>query len=238
MLNLIVIVTQGGKECIVMCGRFTLTLSKEVIESALDIMLEELEPNYNVAPTQNVLSVVAGSEERRAGFMRWGLIPSWAKDKKIGSKMINARSETADQMPSFKPLLSRRRCLIVADSFYEWDQKGEEKQPYRFQLKNEPIITFAGLWDRWQDEENEIISCTILTTDANQDMEKFHHRMPVILDKDKREQWLDRKLTDHASLKSLLTPLPEGSITYYPISKKVNSPKNNNPDLLTPIENQ
>ena len=221
-----------------MCGRFTLTLSKEVIESALDVVLDELEPNYNIAPTQNVLSVVAGKDERRAGFMRWGLIPSWAKDKKIGSKMINARSETADQKPSFKPLLSRRRCLIIADSFYEWDQNGGNKQPYRFQLKDEPIITFAGLWDRWQDKENELISCTILTTDANKDMERFHHRMPVILDEDKREQWLSRELTDHASLKSLLTPLPDGSITYYPISKEVNSPKNNYPELLNSIENQ
>ena len=218
-----------------MCGRFTLALSKEVIESTLDVYLDELEPSYNIAPTQRVLSIVQGKEEKRAGFMRWGLIPSWAKDKKIGSRMINARSETVDKKPSFKHLLSRRRCLIVADGFYEWDQHGKEKQPYRFSLKNNPVITFAGLWDRWEEEDNEIISCTILTTDANEDMNKFHHRMPVILDEQKREKWLDRSITNHESLKSLLTPLPEGEITYYPVSKNVNSPKNNHSELLNSL---
>ena len=218
-----------------MCGRFTLTLAKDVIESSLGVYLNELEPSYNIAPTQSVLSIVQGNEEKRAGFMRWGLIPSWAKDKKIGSRMINARSETVDEKPSFKPLLSRRRCLIVADSFYEWDQHGEEKQPYRFSLKDEPVITFAGLWDRWQEEDKEIISCTILTTDANKEMNQFHHRMPVILDNEKREKWLDRSLTDHPSLKSLLTPLPNGALTYYPVTKDVNSPKNNHSELLNSL---
>ncbi|WP_058308089.1 SOS response-associated peptidase [Gracilibacillus massiliensis] len=219
-----------------MCGRFTLETSKEVLESELNISIDDLQISYNIAPTQNVLSIVGTNQGRKAGYLQWGLIPSWAKDAKIGSKMINARSETVDEKPSFRNLLIRRRCLIVADSFYEWKRISNQKQPYRIVVNDGKVFTFAGLWDRWRTEEKEIVTCTILTTKPNDLMQSLHDRMPVILDKQAQDIWLDPSLKDKKVLKSLLTSYNSSEMTAYPVSKKVNNPSVNDVSLIEPIK--
>ncbi len=219
-----------------MCGRFTLETSKELIESELKVVVEELLPNYNIAPSQKVLSIVGSREGRKAGYLKWGLVPSWAKETKIGSKMINARSETVDEKPSFKRLLTRRRCLIVADSFYEWKREGNQKQPYRITVNAGELFTFAGLWDRWESNEEEIVSCTILTTIPNKLMRDIHDRMPVILDEKAQELWLDSALEDKSTLKRLLTPYDSDKMNAFPVSSKVNNPQYNDASLIKPIK--
>ncbi|WP_163583481.1 SOS response-associated peptidase [Gracilibacillus saliphilus] len=218
-----------------MCGRFTLDTSIEVLESELGIVLTEFQPSYNIAPTQQVLSIVGTNQGRKAGYLQWGLVPVWAKDPKIGSKMINARSETVDEKPSFKRLLSRRRCLIVADSFYEWKREEKEKQPYRITVNDGQLFTFAGLWDRWSSGDQEIVSCTILTTKPNRLMESIHDRMPVILQDKGQDNWIDPTIDDKAFLKSFLLPLDDSLMKAYPVSKKVNNPRNNDQSLIEPI---
>ncbi|GAE94988.1 hypothetical protein JCM21714_4191 [Gracilibacillus boraciitolerans JCM 21714] len=219
-----------------MCGRFTLEASKELIASKLNVYMDELEPSYNIAPTQDILAIVGSTNGRRAGYLQWGgLIPNWAKDTKIGSKMINARSETVDEKPAFTSLLARRRCLIVADSFYEWKRIANEKQPYRITVNNGDVFTFAGLWDRWESDGEEIVSCTILTTQPNNLMGEIHDRMPVILDERQREMWLDPTLEDKIMLKRLLTPYDSNKMDAYPVSKKVNNSKYNDSSLIQPI---
>ncbi|MFD2656529.1 SOS response-associated peptidase [Gracilibacillus thailandensis] len=218
-----------------MCGRFTLDTSIEVLESELGIVLTEFQPRYNIAPTQQVLSIVGTNEGRKAGYLQWGLVPGWAKDPKIGSKMINARSETVDEKPSFKRLLSRRRCLIVADSFYEWKREENEKQPYRITVNDGQLFTFAGLWDRWSSGDQEIVSCTILTTKPNRLMQSIHDRMPVILQDKDQDNWIDPTIDDKTFLKTLLVPLDDSLMKAYPVSKKVNNPRNNDQSLIEPI---
>ncbi|RKD73610.1 putative SOS response-associated peptidase YedK [Sinobaca qinghaiensis] len=214
-----------------MCGRFTLYSSATAIEQETGVEIPDISPNYNVAPTQFVLTIASNQEQTKAGFLKWGLVPSWSKDPSVGHKMINARAETVDEKPSFKKLLERRRCLVVADSFYEWKKEGKEKQPYRIMLNEEQIFTFAGLWDRWEGEEETITSCTIITTEANELMQDLHHRMPVIIPKNRREAWLHPN-TSKTEVKAMLEPFESGQMTAYPVSRDVNSPKNNTPELL------
>lgn len=214
-----------------MCGRFTLYSSSTAIEQETGTAIPEMQPNYNVAPTQLVLTIASNHEQTKAGFLKWGLVPSWADDPSIGHKMINARAETVDEKPSFKKLLERRRCLVAADSFYEWKKEGKEKQPYRITVNDESIFTFAGLWDRWEGEEETITSCTIITTEANDLMKDLHHRMPVIISKSQREKWLHPD-TSKEEAKAMLKPYDSQQMTAYPVSRAVNSPKNNTPDLL------
>lgn len=214
-----------------MCGRFTLHSSVTAIEQEIGVEIPDISPNYNVAPTQFVLTIASNQEQTKAGFLKWGLIPSWSKDPSVGHKMINARAETVDEKPSFKRLLERRRCLIVADSFYEWKKENKEKQPYRIMLDKEGIFTFAGLWDRWEGEEETITSCTIITTEANELMQELHHRMPVIIPKSRREAWLHPD-TSKTEVKAMLQPFDSKQMTTYPVSRDVNSPRNNTPDLL------
>ncbi|MGP4041018.1 SOS response-associated peptidase [Gracilibacillus sp. D59] len=218
-----------------MCGRFTLDTSIEVLESELGIELTEFQPSYNIAPTQQVLSIVGSNEGRKAGYLQWGLVPSWAKDPKIGSRMINARSETVDEKTSFKRLLKSRRCLVVADSFYEWKREKEDKQPYRITVNDGRLFTFAGLWDRWKREDKEIVTCTILTTKPNSLMESIHDRMPVILQDRDQDSWIDPTIQDKSFLKSLLTPLDSSMMRAYPVSKQVNNPSNNDKSLIEPV---
>lgn len=214
-----------------MCGRFTLYSSSTAIQQETGTAIPEIQPNYNVAPTQLVLTIASNHKQTKAGFLKWGLVPSWADDPSIGHKMINARAETVDEKPSFKKLLERRRCLVAADSFYEWKKEGKEKQPYRITVNDESIFTFAGLWDRWEGEEETITSCTIITTEANDLMKDLHHRMPVIIPKSQREKWLDPD-TSKEEAKAMLKPYDSQQMTAYPVSRAVNSPKNNSPDLL------
>ncbi|MFA9457447.1 SOS response-associated peptidase [Halalkalibacter sp. AB-rgal2] len=215
-----------------MCGRFTLTADKEEIEKYLQVDLFNYTPRYNIAPSQPVLSIVSNGEQKKAGYLRWGLVPSWAKDPKIGYKMINARGETIHEKPAFKRLFERRRCLIVSDGFYEWQRTEQGKKPYRITV-NEGIFTFAGLWDRWIDEkeDNELTTCTIITTEPNKRISDIHDRMPVILHRRDWDSWLD-KTTHVTTLKKLLRSYPSEEMDAYEVSTIVNSPKNESVDCI------
>jgi len=192
----------------------------------------ELQPNYNASPGQ-ILPVITMNSPKRIGLMRWGLIPFWAKDPKIGYRTINARSEEISQKPSFRGPLKNKRCLIPASGFFEWDKKGKEKIPYYFKLKDREIFAFAGLYDTWKDPSGaEIYSYTILTTRANGVVGKIHDRMPVILKRAEEEIWADNSEYDPANLAPLTEPYPESEMIMYPVSKAVNSPTNNRPEIL------
>ncbi|HLQ73607.1 MAG TPA: SOS response-associated peptidase [Bacillota bacterium] len=212
-----------------MCGRYTLTVSKSHLESyfSTDVNEQSYELSYNIAPSQNVLAVIHDGKEKRVGTLKWGLVPSWSKDKKIGNKMINARLETAHEKPSFKRLMERKRCLIVADSFYEWKQNREQKNPFRIHVKDRTLFTFAGLWDKWTDGVETLFTCTMLTTEANSFMESIHHRMPIILPKDKEEEWLDPHVKRAEDAKRFLDDIQMETLEAYPVSSHVNYVKNN-----------
>lgn len=214
-----------------MCGRFTFT-DFEGIEERFQIPQPNLKPNYNVAPTQDVPVIV---NHGQLAMFRWGLIPFWAKDAAIGNKMINARAETIDEKPSFKHSLQRKRCLVVADGFYEWKKEGSTKRPHRITLKNKELFGFAGLWDTWKSPSGDIVSCTIITTTPNELMEGIHDRMPVILSRDSERVWLDQSIVDGGYLKSLLVPYPAERMMAYEVSAFVNSVKNNGPECLEPV---
>ncbi|WP_017796021.1 SOS response-associated peptidase [Oceanobacillus kimchii] len=220
-----------------MCGRYTLLADELAIKEAFGLQqsLDFYEPSYNIAPGQKVLSIIHDGKERRAGYMKWGLVPSWAKDPKIGYKMINARSETVHEKPSFKRLLSSKRCLIIADSFYEWKKKLDKKQPMRIQLENKDVFAFAGLWDKWQGDEEPLFTCTILTRQANQDMQELHHRMPVILPKAREEEWIEPKSHNSVDWKYWLDYEKQDRLIHYPVSTHVNNAKNNDEKCISAI---
>jgi putative SOS response-associated peptidase YedK len=195
----------------------------------------DLKSRYNIAPTQDVPAIIGRGTNRLAMF-KWGLIPSWAKDPSIGNKMINARAETLTEKPSFKFALQGRRCLTVADGFYEWKKVGLIKKPYRITLKNNELFAFAGLWDTWRSPSGEVInSCSIITTSPNELMEPLHSRMPVILPREAEEVWLDGAIRDSEFLKSLLQPYPSGLMVAYELAVLVNSSRNDVPECLTPV---
>ncbi|MBP2258514.1 SOS response-associated peptidase [Virgibacillus alimentarius] len=220
-----------------MCGRYTLLAEEaEILQKfGIDRPIDAYEPSYNIAPGQNVLVVIHDGREKRAGYVRWGLVPSWAKDEKIGYKMINARSETAHEKPSFKNLMVRKRCLIIADSFYEWQKTGQEKQPKRIQLANHRLFAFAGLWDRWQRDEKELFTCTILTKDSNHFMKEIHHRMPIILPKDKEDAWIHPQNRQPFEANQFLQALETDELTAYSVSNYVNAAKNNSQACIEPL---
>ena len=220
-----------------MCGRFSLIadLGELARRFEFDGNQLDLEPNYNVAPTQNILTVVGG-ENRRGGFMRWGLIPHWAKSASFGSRMINARAETAAQRSAFRDAFRRRRCLVLADGFYEWQRAGSVKKPIRIVRESGEPFAFAGLWAVWKDPDgNTVPSCTIITTEANDLLRPIHHRMPVILPRQMEEFWLDRDVQDTAALEDALKADPSELMQTYQISTLVNSPRNNGPQVLEPV---
>jgi putative SOS response-associated peptidase YedK len=216
-----------------MCGRFSLSTGLTTLKEKFQFnFTDETKPRYNIAPSQSILTVVQNDNDRVGKQMRWGLIPFWAKDIKIGYKMINARAETIDEKPAYKHPFQKQRCLILADGFYEWKKQGKEKQPYRFKLKNGEPFAFAGLWDRWE----TLYSCTIITTKPNNLTKEVHDRMPVILPKDTYDLWLNPNMTETDYLKSLLVPYPEEEMVAYPVSTLVNSPKNDIPSVMEPIQ--
>jgi putative SOS response-associated peptidase YedK len=221
-----------------MCGRFALTnTDAETLTATFELgSAPDLAPRYNIAPTQNVATVVrdtTGTNMLR--LMRWGLIPSWAKDKAIGSRMINARGETVHEKPSFRAALRHRRCLVIADGFYEWQtQDGGAKQPMFITLANRDLFGMAGLYEHWTDQETgeAITSCTIITTNANPFMKQYHDRMPVILPREQYAFWLDPGVTDAEMARALLMPYPADLMDAYPVSRVVNSPANDDPSLI------
>ena len=217
-----------------MCGRYTFT-EFEGIEERFQIEPPSLKPNYNVAPSQDVPVIINDGVNHLAMF-RWGLIPFWAKDPAIGNKMINARAETVDEKPSFKTCLQRKRCLIVADGFYEWKREGTVKRPYRITLKNKELFGFAGLWDTWTSPTGEIMnSCSVITTTPNELMAGIHNRMPAILSRDSERVWLDQSIVDAGYLKSLLIPYPSALMQAYEVSTLVNSVRNNAPECMEAV---
>ena len=220
-----------------MCGRFSIA-GFEGFEERFQLKIDfpDLKPNYNVAPSQDV-PVILNRGSNQCAFFKWGLIPYWTKDPSIGHKMINARAETVDEKPSFKTCLQRRRCLIVADGFYEWKKEGATKRPHRITLKSQELFGFAGLWDTWKSPTGELInSCTIITTTPNELMEPLHNRMPVILPRDVEPVWLDQGVVDSHFLKSLLGPYPVELMMAYEVSPFVNSVKNNGPECLVAVD--
>ena len=222
-----------------MCGRYTLSTPVEKLAEEFDVSgpLPDLPPSYNVAPSQEVAAIVAGGRgERRLELLRWGLIPTWADDPGIGSRMINARSETAREKPSFRRAFKERRCLIPADGFYEWQKTNGGKQPYHLKMRDGRLFAFAGLWESWKgDEEGEIRSCTILTTDANDLVGEVHHRMPVILPPETYDLWLDPAVREAEQLLSVLLPYPTEDMEAYPVSRRVNNPSNDEPGCVESV---
>jgi putative SOS response-associated peptidase YedK len=217
-----------------MCGRFTRGESINVIADEFGVaeIFTDLEPSFNIAPTQNLVAVVNDGQKKLV-TMRWGLVPSWAKDMSLGSKMINARADTLTEKASFKNLIRKRRCLIVADGFYEWKTEGKEKTPQYIQLKSEKLFAFAGLYDIWlSPEQGELTTCTIITTDANEFMQPIHHRMPVILGPEEGDAWLDPSIKDQSYFLEMLKPYDAQAIKAHAVSKLVNSPKHNSPELI------
>jgi len=220
-----------------MCGRFTLTTSGQIIAELFKLSgVPDIKPRYNIAPTQSVATVTVEPEkmQRHFQFMRWGLIPSWAKDMKIGSRMINARSETVAEKPAFRSAIKHRRCLIVADGFYEWQQQGKNKQPYYFQKADGEPFAFAGLWENWESPETEnIVSCTIITTAANETVQPLHDRMPVILPDSDWEQWLDPAVKNAREVLPLLKPYASEAMKAKAVSVIVNSPTRDSPECIS-----
>ncbi|WP_419847517.1 SOS response-associated peptidase [Candidatus Poriferisocius sp.] len=220
-----------------MCSRYSLTASLDELARRFDFdsNRDDFEPRYNIAPTQQVLAVVGGNA-RRAGFIRWGLIPQWSKSDSAGPPIINARAETVAEKPTFRDSLRRRRCLILADGFYEWQKMGDAKRPMRVALRSGEPFAFAGLWSMSSDPEgNRISSCAIITTAANDLLRPIHHRMPVILSEEVEDLWLDTALDDSQTLTQLLEPYPDDALEAYEVSALVNSASNDRPEVATPL---
>lgn len=222
-----------------MCGRFTLSQSAEAIASVFQLnQVPTLEPRYNIAPTQPVSTVLQTTAQKEPQFqmLRWGLIPAWAKDASIGSKLINARAETVAEKPSFRSAFRHRRCLVVADGFYEWRRQDGKKQPFYFRMHKEQPFAFAGLWEHWQNPDGEAIaSCTIITTEANELLQPIHDRMPVILNPKDYDLWLDPAVQKSDHLQQLLQPYSAAAMISYPVSTKVNKPTNDTPELINSL---
>ena len=219
-----------------MCGRFSFSPLTKVIEDRFDVKVDSsYKPRYNCAPSQN-LAVISNQDRGNLSFFRWGLIPFWARDIKIGYRMINAKAETITEKPSFKNPFKRKRCLVLSDGFFEWKRiNDKEKIPYRIVMKDNSLFSMAGIWDTWKNEKDEAIhSFSIITTGPNELMKNIHDRMPVILPREAEKTWLDE--TPPAELLPLLCPFPAGMMTAYPVSRLVNSPVNDRPEILEPVE--
>lgn len=227
----------SGKK-VKMCGRFTLILDRDELQSELQIgeIPALYAPRYNIAPSQPVLAVT-DPITREPVFLRWGLVPSWAKDPEIGNRLINARSETVPDKPSFRSAFMRRRCLIPADGFYEWKKSGSGSQrstPFYFFLKDHRPFTFAGLWEIWHSAGgDELHTCTILTTEPNLLLQSIHDRMPVILNKDQRWLWMDPNATV-AELSALCIPYPAADMDAHAVSLRVNNANVDTSELVAP----
>ena len=223
-----------------MCGRFTLTVDPGQLQDAFPWVdfPENITQRYNIAPSQPV-GVVPNDGQNRLDFYNWGLIPFWAKDPKIGNRMINARSETIAEKPSFRSSFKYKRCLILADGFYEWKKEpgSTSKTPYFIHMKDSQPFAFAGLWDIWHSKDgSEIRTCTIITTEPNQLLQEIHNRMPVILPPDTFSAWLQEGENEPNLLQSFLKPYPGEMMAAFPVSRTVNSPQNDSPECIVPVK--
>ncbi len=222
-----------------MCGRFTQTAPSDVIAKQFQLQDPPLfTTRYNIAPSQSVAAIRINpdSSTRACVMLRWGLIPSWAKDPKIGTQCINAKAETVAEKPAFRAAFKKRRCLVIADGFYEWQRQGTRKQPMWIGLKTKKPFAFAGLWEHWQPIEGAALeTCTIITTEANDFMQLIHTRMPVILPPSSYDHWLDPGFADVAALNSFLRPCPSEDLMAYPVSTLVNNPRHDVRQCLEPL---
>jgi len=225
-----------------MCGRFTLRLSSAELQAFFNLFrADDVSARFNIAPTQLVMTISLDGKGQRLGLMRqWGLIPSWAKDPSIGSKMINARSESVAEKPAFRSAFRSRRCLVPASGFYEWQATGAKvKQPWLILPADGPLLVFAGLWESWKDPTGtRLETCTILTTAPNGMMAEIHDRLPVILDSEAFPVWLDPAIDDAEALQSLLVPCPDEWLEKVPVSTRVSNVRNDDPDCIKPIAMQ
>ncbi|MFD2445949.1 SOS response-associated peptidase [Bacillus sp. CGMCC 1.16607] len=224
-----------------MCGRFTLTITFEELMERYAIEEQRTpfhRPKYNVAPMQQVPAIINDGNKNRLGELRWGLVPSWAKDDKSAGKMINARKETLLEKPSFKNLVYRKRCIIPADSFFEWINVEGQKRPIRFMKRDESIFSMAGLYDTWINPSNgeKTNTCTIITTTPNNLVSPIHDRMPVILKKEDEQKWLQRNEVNVNELLRLLMPFPAEEMKAYPVSTLVGNVKNEGPECIERIK--
>ena len=223
-----------------MCGRFVFLLEMASLRESFPwlVLPDDLESLYNIAPTQ-LIPVLPNDGSRTLRFFRWGLVPHWAKDPSVGSRLINARSETLAEKPSFRTAYRKRRCLILAAGFFEWRKEAHGgKTPLFIKLKSGLPFAFAGLWERWISRENgeELLTCTIITCEPNSIISKFHHRMPVILPPENYLDWIDPAERSPDELGGLLKPYPAEEMEAYPVSRFVNNPRNNSPQCILPLE--
>jgi putative SOS response-associated peptidase YedK len=222
-----------------MCGRFALLTHAEALMKRFGVeeVIKRPEPRYNITPSQNV-TVVIQRETRQLTEMRWGLIPFWAKDVSIGNKMINARAESLIEKPAFRSAIKKRRCLVLADGFYEWRKVGKVKIPMHIRLRNREPFAFAGLYEYWKTKSGKMLeSCTIITTTPNDLIKPIHHRMPVILNQEHESAWLNSENQDLATLLAMLKPYNLVQMEAFEVSDFVNSPRNQGPLCIKPIDN-
>ncbi len=222
-----------------MCGRFVLVADPNAIQQAFNLdaaNVVDFAPRYNIAPTQYV-PVITNEQPRQLSMLKWGLVPSWAKEEAIGNKMINARADGLAEKPSFRNAFKRRRCIVPASGFYEWQKgEGKTKTPMFIHLKDQDVFGLAGLWEVWNSAQgDEVHTFTIITTDANEFMAPIHNRMPVILHKQDYDQWLEPKEVRAESLLLLLKPFEADQMTAYEVSRAVNTPSIDEPDLIQPV---
>ena len=225
-----------------MCGRFTLTATPEQLADLFDLPeAPVVVPRYNIAPTQpvGVVRLDPQSKQREWALVQWGLVPSWAKDPGIGAQLINARAETAPEKPSFRSAFKRRRCLVPASGFYEWQRQEKRKQPFYIGTSDGLPFAIAGLWEHWEGADGALTTCTLLTTDPNELMEPLHNRMPVIIAPEDYAMWLGSGGEDSpqelGQLRHLLRPYPADQMAAYPISTFVNNTRNEGPQCIEPF---
>lgn len=224
-----------------MCGRFVNKAKKEDIEKEFKVSSKNskiYKPRYNAAPSQMIDVILEPKAERVITELKWGLVPSWAKDADIGNRMINARGETLTEKPSFREAFKSRRCIIPVSGFYEWQRKGTGgKQPFYFYLNDKDVFGLAGLWENRIDKQTgeELETCTIITIEANETLKPVHDRMPVILKTESYDEWLDAKMKDTEKLQKLLKPYSSKEMSSYPVSKTVNIPDADSPELIKPL---
>jgi len=226
-----------------MCGRFTITVTmdelKEYLSDYYDIdemKSDIIVPRYNVSPGQDIISIINDGTKNRVGLLKWGFVPSFAKDEKIGYSMINAKSETLEQKVSYKPSFEHKRCVILADGFYEWKKEDKKKIPMRILMKDQSIFPIAGLWSTYvKPDGTKHFSTTIITTQANDLVSTIHDRMPVILTDESRKTWLNPRITDLRLLSEILKPYEPEKMYSYPVSSLVNSSQNELPECIQPL---
>ncbi|MBF0289080.1 MAG: SOS response-associated peptidase [SAR324 cluster bacterium] len=220
-----------------MCGRFSMQQTSEKLIERFEIenSLFTAIPRYNIAPSQ-IVPIILDNGTRYMDGLKWGLVPSWSKDKKIGNKLINARAETLAEKPSFRNALKRRRCIIPASGFFEWKKEGDQRIPTYIHLKKQKLFAIAGLWEEWQHPDGSmLLTFTIITVAPNHLMETIHNRMPAILKPEEESIWLDPSIQNKNDLQKLLQPYPEEIMETYTVSRRVNSPANDDTDCIKPV---